>query len=688
MQYPDMNDPFAEENCPGYYRYPCVHGDTVLFCCEDDLWCISAKGGYARRLTTFPGELKCVPAGESGGDDDDDDDEGAASRLSGVLDIDSRVLCEINPRHEWRQMFLETWRAMRDKYYSDNLNGVDWGAKRDLYLPLVARASCRSEVADILTELQSEMCTSHASAWGGDYKHRRHIKPGCLGADFTWSEEHGAYAISHIVNGDVWHPQNGGPLAKPAVGVRKGDLLVAINRRKLDRHTTPNELLLGMAYSEVLLSVMPKSAAKSDSKSKTKAVGKGTKTIGYGTGAAAEQPKKDMNGSINGSTKNAEHKSVGSVMTVPVAVTDSERDNDTSEEQRDSGTEMGVVRDSQTGRKILSKTNSSLGATVKSGREKHQTPNKGDNNIYESKNPGNAKTFGARKNSSVKKGAGTRRASTAPKQATTGGIAKESRSTPESSSESIRHIRVRCIGSDLYARYRDHIAHSRAHVRRTTNDRVGYIHLPDMERLGFSEFHRHFHTESRREGLIVDVRGNGGGYISELLLKSLAMPSLAVEISRYGAPIAYPTASVIGPVVMVCDEFTGSDGDCIVESFKTLKLGPVVGRRTWGGVVGTMDPLQLVDGSYTTQPEILILFLHKEAAPIENRGVEPDVHVIQTPQEHRKGKDTTLDAAVKVVMQKLAKEVPSFSSLMDQHRTPKDKPTIPKDWPFSMPALE
>src|SRR5690606_74092 len=112
--------------------------------------------------------------------------------------------------------------------------------------------------------------------------------------------------------------------------------------------------------------------------------------------------------------------------------------------------------------------------------------------------------------------------------------------------------------------------------------RLGYVHVPDMMGVGFAEFHRSWLTESERDGLIVDVRHNRGGHVSELLLEKLARRALGFVVSRWGVPEPYPSNAVLGPIVAITNELAGSDGDIFSHSFKMMGLGPLVGKRTWG----------------------------------------------------------------------------------------------------------
>ena len=220
-----------------------------------------------------------------------------------------------------------------------------------------------------------------------------------------------------------------------------------------------------------------------------------------------------------------------------------------------------------------------------------------------------------------------------------------------------RIVCIKTIGDERPLRYRDWVEKNKKYVHTKTNNRVGYIHIPDMSAEGFAEFHRYFLSEITHEALIVDVRFNGGGNVSSLLLEKLARKRLGYDLSRWMGSIPYPSESVAGPIVALTNEYAGSDGDIFSHAFKLMKLGKLIGRRTWGGVIGIWPRNWLVDGTITTQPEFSFWF--KDVGwGVENYGTDPDIEVDITPQDYKKEKDTQLDMAIEVVMKELKKHPP------------------------------
>jgi tricorn protease len=234
-----------------------------------------------------------------------------------------------------------------------------------------------------------------------------------------------------------------------------------------------------------------------------------------------------------------------------------------------------------------------------------------------------------------------------------------------------RRVLVRALRDERMLRYRAWVDANRRHVHERTGNRVGYVHIPDMGPWGFAEFHRGYLTEFERDGLIVDVRYNRGGHVSPLLLEKLARKRVGYDVSRYGPPQPYPPESVGGPLVAITNQFAGSDGDIFSHCFKLYGLGPLVGMRTWGGVIGINPYHELVDGTTTTQPEYSFWFLDA-GWQVENYGTDPDVEVDIAPQDSAAGRDPQMEKALELIAQALEShpERPAFPPYPDRsHRS-------------------
>ncbi len=398
-------------------------------------------------------------------------------RRSGWIELE-RANVEIVPRDEWAQMYREAWRLQTEQFWVEDMSDIDWDRVFDRYAALLPRVRTRTELSDLIWEMQGELGTSHAYEWGGDYREPPQYQRGFLGAELRWDEGRNGYCIERIYRGDSWNRETDSPLAEPGLNVREGDCIVAIGGKRLSRDVAPDRLL------------------------------------------------------VNASGR------------------------DTS-------------------------------VTLRSRKGEERT------------------------------------------------------------------VMVKALASEAALRYRAWVDEKRRTVHERTGERVGYLHIPDMGPWGFSEFHRGYLSEFDRKGLIVDVRYNRGGHVSPLLLEKLARKRVGYDTPRYGAPTPYPPESVGGPMVALTNQFAGSDGDIFSHCFKLYKLGPLVGKRTWGGVIG-IDPYHhLVDGTLTTQPEFSFWFVDVGWS-IENRGAVPDYDVDIAPNDYRDGKDPQLDLALELMDRELA----------------------------------
>jgi tricorn protease len=237
----------------------------------------------------------------------------------------------------------------------------------------------------------------------------------------------------------------------------------------------------------------------------------------------------------------------------------------------------------------------------------------------------------------------------------------------ESDGGSVRTVSVKALGNERPVRYRDWVEQNRSYVHKESDGRVGYIHVPDMGADGYAEFHRYFLGELDHEGLIVDVRFNGGGHVSPLLLEKLARRRLGYDVSRWMGQEPYPPESATGPMVALTNEQAGSDGDIFSHSFKLMKLGKLIGRRTWGGVVGIWPRNWLVDGGLTTQPEFSFWF-RDVGWGVENYGTDPDIEVDITPQDYARGADPQLDRAIEEVLKEIEENPPPEPDFSERPR--------------------
>ena len=238
-----------------------------------------------------------------------------------------------------------------------------------------------------------------------------------------------------------------------------------------------------------------------------------------------------------------------------------------------------------------------------------------------------------------------------------------------------RDVTLKVLGGEHELRYREWVSQNRRYVHEKTEGKVGYVHIPDMGRRGYAEFHRGYLAEVSYPGLLIDVRYNGGGHVSQLLLEKLARRRIGYDVPRWGTPHPYPDASVLGPMVAVTNENAGSDGDIFSHCFKLMELGLLIGKRTWGGVIGISPHHPFVDGGGTTQPEYSFWFVDV-GWNVENYGTDPDIEVDYRPQDYITDADPQLDRAIEELLRQMEENPPELPDFGERPRL--TLPTLPK----------
>ncbi len=217
-----------------------------------------------------------------------------------------------------------------------------------------------------------------------------------------------------------------------------------------------------------------------------------------------------------------------------------------------------------------------------------------------------------------------------------------------------RKVIVKPLKSEANLYYYNWVQNNIKKVSEATNGQVGYIHIPDMLSHGLNEFTKYFYPQIMKKGLIIDDRGNGGGNVSPIIIERLRREMVMQAVARnvpMGEPV--PAQTHLGPKVLLVNEYSASDGDLFPYQFKAYKLGTVIGKRTWGGVVGIRGPLPLIDGGYLYKPEFAHYSKDGSHWIIEGHGVDPDIVVENNPADAFKGKDAQLDKAIEVILQQI-----------------------------------
>ncbi len=229
---------------------------------------------------------------------------------------------------------------------------------------------------------------------------------------------------------------------------------------------------------------------------------------------------------------------------------------------------------------------------------------------------------------------------------------------PSPDGKGSRTVNVVPVANEAALRNRDWVEGNLAKVEKATGGRVAYVYVPNTAGLGHTYFKRYFYPQAWKDAIIVDERFNGGGSVADYYIEALRREPIAWWTFRYGDDMKTPSASIQGPKVMLIDETAGSGGDLLPWMFRKFKVGPLVGQRTWGGLVGILGFPVLMDGAQVTAPN-LAFWAPEEGFGVENVGVPPDVEIEQTPAEVIAGRDPQLEKAIEIVMDQLKKNPPA-----------------------------
>lgn len=224
---------------------------------------------------------------------------------------------------------------------------------------------------------------------------------------------------------------------------------------------------------------------------------------------------------------------------------------------------------------------------------------------------------------------------------------------PNANGSGSRIVKVVPVNSEADLRNRDWVEGNLQKVTTATNGQVAYVYVPNTAGEGHDYFKRYFYPQANRKAIIVDERFNAGGELADYYINLLQNPYQAYWNMRYGRDLKSPSASIQGPKVMITDETAGSGGDMLPWMFKKFKVGTLVGKRTWGGLVGILGFPEFLDGGGVTAPNVGIWT--KEGFVVENVGVAPDIEVEQTPADVIAGKDPQLEKAISVALSELEK---------------------------------
>jgi tricorn protease len=228
---------------------------------------------------------------------------------------------------------------------------------------------------------------------------------------------------------------------------------------------------------------------------------------------------------------------------------------------------------------------------------------------------------------------------------------------PSPDGKGSRTVTIEPLANEASLRNMDWVEGNLRKVHAATGGRVAYVYVPNTAGAGHDFFKRYFFPQVDKDAIIVDERFNGGGQVADYYIDLLRRPYTAHWATRYGETFRTPGAAIFGPKVMLIDETAGSGGDLLPWMFREYKLGPLVGKRTWGGLVGILGFPTLMDGGLVTAPN-LAFWTPKEGFGVENVGIPPDYDVELTPKDAIAGKDPQLDKAIELALEALKKNPP------------------------------
>ena len=221
-----------------------------------------------------------------------------------------------------------------------------------------------------------------------------------------------------------------------------------------------------------------------------------------------------------------------------------------------------------------------------------------------------------------------------------------------------RTYTVKPIASEATLRYVDWVNGNREKVAKATDGRIAYIHVPNTAVSGIQGFSKDYYPQTDRDGIIVDERFNGGGFIPDFFVERLERKTWVYWSQRDGRAQRTPSTGIDGPKCILANEYAGSGGDAFPFYFRMRGLGPVIGKRTWGGLVGISHDLPLVDGGGVTMPDFGMFSADGKQWLVENHGVDPDIEVENTPESMVSGHDLQLERAIQYELDELGKHPP------------------------------
>jgi len=561
----------------------------------------AVSGDGARLVIGDRGDVRVVPSDRKADNGSSDD----------VINVDlTRARFQADPAALWRHAYAEFGRLLRRDFWTPTMSDVDWDGVLEEYRFLLDRVRTSAEFGDLLWEAAGELGTSHAYVMpSGTFSAKSALRgqPAAqLGADVARAPD-GRWIVERVLPGESSDPRARSPFAAPGVAVREGDEILAVDGRPLDPVHGPWPALAGTHGKPVELTIKPADPSL--------------------VPRPPAEPEEDA---------------------------DEESPDAVSKDAASKEAKASTANSPEAGASAASGARAAADAPAARVAASAAAPLEGAAHVSSASgiSGAGAPDIPDISGMSGKAGGsiGSPVAAEAGPDASTDTAADAEADSPAEAPAlefpETRRVVIVPLYDDRRLRYQDWVAGRRQFVRLRSDGRVGYLHVPDMMGEGWAHLHRDLRAEMGRDALIVDVRGNRGGHTSQLIVEKLARRIIGWKIPRHLRPYSYPQEARRGPLVALTDEFAGSDGDIVTAAIKSLGLGPVIGTRTWGGVVGIDGAGHgLVDGTRITIPRYASWFT-EFGWSVENYGVDPDTEVLITPDDWAVGHDPQLEVAV------------------------------------------
>ena len=593
-------DPDDAHRRPALERFDLRKREASVLASEVSWFAVS--GDSARLVIWDHGDMRVVPSDRKADNGSSDD----------VINVDlTRARFQADPAALWRHAYAEFGRLLRRDFWTPTMSDVDWDGSLDEYRFLLDRVRTSAEFGDLLWEVAGELGTSHAYVIpSGTFSARSALRgqpAALLGADVVRAPD-GRWIVERVLPSESSDPRARSPFAAPGVAVREGDEILAVDGRPLDPVHGPWPALAGTHGKPVELTIKPADPS-----------------LVPRPPVDAEEDSDEESSDAKQAKDAAKHE--------PPAESAPEVSGEPPVTNASSGTNASAGGASANADSTASAAQAAVAAA---------------GSFVASAEAGTAAGSPAAGGSTASAEAGAAGDTEASAEADddASADADEAAEAPVLEFPETRRVVIVPLYDDRRLRYQDWVAGRRQFVRTRSDGRVGYLHVPDMMGEGWAHLHRDLRAEMGRDALIVDVRGNRGGHTSQLIVEKLARRIIGWKIPRHLRPYSYPQEARRGPLVALTDEFAGSDGDIVTAAIKTLGLGPVIGTRTWGGVVGIDGSGHgLVDGTRITIPRYASWFT-EFGWSVENYGVDPDTEVLITPDDWAVGHDPQLEVAV------------------------------------------